>query len=75
MAHKPSVKDPLAARKLSGTNQSEFWGRFSVTQSGGSRYESGRKIPVPTALLMQLYFDGTITDADLENVKKKINKR
>jgi len=29
-------------RKTSGMNQQAFWTRFGITQSGGSRYESGR---------------------------------
>jgi hypothetical protein len=28
-------------------NQAEFWGRLEVTQSGGSRYEHGRPMPLP----------------------------
>ena len=26
-------------------NQTQFWSRVGVTQSGGSRYESGRNVP------------------------------
>lgn len=33
--------DVQAHRKKLGLNQSEFWSRINVTQSGGSRYESG----------------------------------
>ena len=29
-------------RVKAGLNQSQFWSRIGVTQSGGSRYESGR---------------------------------
>ncbi|KAI5915569.1 DNA-binding transcriptional regulator [Thauera sp. 2A1] len=43
-------------RKKLGLNQSEFWGRISVTQSGGSRYESGRNIPKPVQLLLHLTY-------------------
>lgn len=32
-------------RKKSGLNQTAFWGAIRVTQSGGSRYESGLAIP------------------------------
>ena len=36
----------LAYRKELAINQLDFWSRVFVTQSGGSRYESGsRKIP------------------------------
>lgn len=43
-------------RKKLGLNQSEFWSRISVTQSGGSRYESGRNIPKPVQLLLHLTY-------------------
>lgn len=33
-------------------SQSEFWGQFGMTQSGGSRYESGRVIPKPIRTLI-----------------------
>ena len=46
----------LAYRKKLGINQSDFWSRVSVTQSGGSRYESGRKIPRPVQLLLHFSF-------------------
>lgn len=42
-------------RKL-GVNQSVFWSRIRVTQSGGSRYESGRKLPHPVQLLLHLAY-------------------
>lgn len=35
-------------------NQSQFWRRFGTTQSGGSRYESGRKPPGPVRILLAL---------------------
>lgn len=35
-------------------NQQEFWARIGVTQSGGSRYESGRKMPKPVRELLRL---------------------
>lgn len=40
-------------RKL-GLNQREFWGKIGVTQSGGSRYESGRSMPRPVRELLRL---------------------
>jgi transcriptional regulator with XRE-family HTH domain len=35
-------------------NQQEFWSRVGVTQSGGSRYESGRSMPKPVRELLRL---------------------
>lgn len=39
--------DVREIREALGMNQSQFWGALGVTQSGGSRYESGRRIPKP----------------------------
>lgn len=54
------IKEYRRKHKL---NQSEFWSRVGVTQSGGSRYESGRSIPRPVQLLLQLAY-GTPKQAD-----------
>lgn len=43
-------------RRKCGMNQSEFWARFMTTQSGGSRYESGRDIPGPVQVLLNIAF-------------------
>jgi transcriptional regulator with XRE-family HTH domain len=59
-------KDPQSYRKVLGESQAAFWQRFGVTQSGGSRYESGRTIPRPVRLLMTLYASGTLSDEDLK---------
>lgn len=45
-----------AFRQKRGMNQSQFWGRVGVTQSGGSRYESERNIPVPVQLLLHIAY-------------------
>ena len=52
-----------AVRVKRGENQSQFWGRLGVTQSGGSRYESGRTIPKPVQLLLQVAY-GTDKQAE-----------
>lgn len=51
-----SGEDVLAARKKLMLNQAAFWGPIGVTQSGGSRYESGRNIPKPVQLLLHLAY-------------------
>lgn len=51
-------------RKL-GLNQSEFWSQIGVTQSGGSRYESGRNIPKPVQLLLHLAYGTEKQSQDL----------
>lgn len=58
-------------RRLAGLNQSEFWSRIGVTQSGGSRYESGRSIPKPVRLLLTLaYGSGAESAAALSNLRR-----
>ena len=48
--------NPLELRASLGINQSEFWAKVGVTQSGGSRYENGRNPPVPVQRLLYLVF-------------------
>ena len=60
------------ARKAEGLNQSAFWSRFGVTQSGGSRYESCRSIPRPTAMLIWLRQTNRISDKDLAEALKAV---
>lgn len=61
-------------RKQSGLNQSVYWKRFGVTQSGGSRYETGRNIPASTAMLIWLFESGRIAEQDLADALKAIKK-
>ena len=53
-------------RKL-GMNQSEFWGKLGITQSGGSRYESGRDMPWAVGQLLRLMY---IERVDLHRIKR-----
>jgi len=46
-------------------SQEKFWGRFGVTQSSGSRFETGLGIPPPVAILVKLYVEGKLSDGDL----------
>jgi hypothetical protein len=46
-------------------SQEKFWGRFGVTQSSGSRFETGLSIPAPVAILLKLYANGVLSDGDL----------
>jgi DNA-binding transcriptional regulator YiaG len=48
--------DPRKLRESLELNQAEFWGRVEVTQSGGSRYESGRAMPGPVRRLLGLVY-------------------
>ena len=44
------------ARLTKNLNQGQFWGAIGVTQSGGSRYESGRTIPAPVQKLLLIAY-------------------
>jgi transcriptional regulator with XRE-family HTH domain len=46
--------NPREIRQQLGLNQQEFWSRIGVTQSGGSRYESGRNMPRPVRELLRV---------------------
>lgn len=69
---KSPLTDLAAYRKSRGENQTEFWSRFGVTQSGGSRYESGREVPAPVAILVLAFADGLLDDAALEKLRKRV---
>jgi len=60
-----SGDDIRAYRRKHGLNQSEFWSRVGVTQSGGSRYESGRNIPRPVQILLHLTYGKDKQSADM----------
>ncbi len=62
---KSEVPNFASERKSLGLNQKDYWERYGVTQSGGSRYESGRPTPRPLAILMRLHKAGKITEMDL----------
>lgn len=55
--------NPVALREKLGLNQTDFWARVCVTQSGGSRYESGRKIPRAVQKLLVIAY-GTPKQAE-----------
>jgi hypothetical protein len=48
------IANPRDIRRKLRLNQLEFWSRIGVTQSGGSRYESGRSMPKPVRELLRL---------------------
>jgi len=62
-----NVSGPRAIRKQLGLNQSEFWMPIGVTQSGGSRYETGRSMPKSVRVLLHLVH---IERIDLSTLKK-----
>jgi len=60
--------NPKEIRRKLGLNQQEFWTKIGVTQSGGSRYESGREMPKPVQELLRLVH---VEKLDLTRVKKE----
>lgn len=46
----------LELRRKRGLTQVAFWAQIGVTQSGGSRYESGHPMPVQVAMLLHLAY-------------------
>ena len=59
--------DVREIRRKLGLNQSQFWSKIGVTQSGGSRYESGRNIPCSVQALLRLVH---VEQVDINKVKK-----
>lgn len=48
-------KDALAMRRRLGLSQALFWNRIGVTQSAGSRYETGtRRLWTPIQMLIEI---------------------
>ena len=61
-------------RKGLGLNQSQFWSHFRITQSGGSRYESGREIPDPVQILLNLAFGPAAKSAAIVEALRQIRQ-
>lgn len=59
-----------AERKKAGLNQTDFWGKYAVTQSGGCRYEAGRPVPQHLAILMYLEKSGRVNADDIAEAVK-----
>jgi transcriptional regulator with XRE-family HTH domain len=62
------IMNPRDIRRRLGLNQEQFWTKIGVTQSGGSRYESGREMPKPVRELLRLVH---VEQIDLSQVKKE----
>jgi len=61
------IANPREIRRKLGLNQHDFWSKVGVTQSGGSRYESGRNMPKPVRELVRLVH---IEQVDLAKIKR-----
>ncbi len=60
--------EPREIRRKLGLNQQQFWSKIGVTQSGGSRYESGRNMPRPVRELLRLVH---VEQVDIQRVKRE----
>lgn len=60
--------DARAIRRKLGLNQQQFWSQLGVTQSGGSRYESGRNMPRPVQHLLRLVH---VENIDIAKIKRE----
>lgn len=61
------IPNPREVRQKLNMNQQEFWSKVGVTQSGGSRYESGREMPKAVRELVRLVH---IDRIDLLKIKR-----
>ncbi|MBK9021971.1 MAG: helix-turn-helix transcriptional regulator [Sulfuritalea sp.] len=59
--------DARAIRNKMRMNQQQFWAKLGVTQSGGSRYESGRNMPRPVQQLLRLVH---VEQIDIQKIKR-----
>jgi transcriptional regulator with XRE-family HTH domain len=60
--------DVREIRRKLGLNQQQFWSKLGVTQSGGSRYESGRNIPRPVQQLLRLVH---VEQIDINKIRRE----
>jgi len=60
--------DAREIRRKLAMNQQQFWSKLGVTQSGGSRYESGRSMPRPVQQLLRLVH---VEQIDIAKVRKE----
>ena len=60
--------DAREIRRKLAMNQQQFWSKLGVTQSGGSRYESGRNMPRPVQQLLRLVH---VEQIDIAKVRRE----
>jgi predicted transcriptional regulator len=66
------IQNPRDLRKKLGLNQMDFWSQIGVTQSGGSRYESGRSMPKPVRELLRLVYVKQVSLASADGMDLRI---
>ncbi|OPB06980.1 MULTISPECIES: helix-turn-helix domain-containing protein [Pseudomonas] len=68
------VNEVIFFRTKKGMTQADFWAKFGVTQSSGSRIEKTGRMLVPLYMLLRLYCAGVIADDDLELEFERMGK-
>ena len=58
-----------------GETQTQFWQRFGVSQSCGSRIEKAGSAPLSVAMLVNLYVSGTVPDDLLQKAMFNCSRR
>ena len=71
LTQRQTGKDIRDLRNALNLNQSQFWGRIYVTQSGGSRYESGRGIPKSVQCLIAIAYG---QESEMKQLVEKLRK-
>ncbi|MDR3300089.1 MAG: transcriptional regulator [Candidatus Accumulibacter sp.] len=61
------IDEPRDIRRKLGLNQQQFWSSIGVTQSGGSRYESGRSMPRSVRELLRIVH---VEQVDIQRIKR-----
>lgn len=64
---KTQALDVRSLRLKRQLNQQQFWARIGVTQSAGSRYETGRNVPRPVQHLVRLVY---VEDIDIAKLQR-----
>ncbi|WP_374519265.1 helix-turn-helix domain-containing protein [Undibacterium squillarum] len=77
----PEKNPPLSGmnfrqlRLQRGETQTQFWQRFGVSQSCGSRIEKAGSAPLSVAMLVSLYVSGSVPEHLLQQVMDICSKR
>lgn len=69
------ISEILVLRDRLRESQTVFWARFGVNQRTASRFERGQALPNSLGILLRLYFDGVISDADLDRAYRRFRIR
>ena len=68
------LADVRALRRASGLSQTDFWRRYGVTQSAGSRFENGRAMSVSVQILVLLDAFGYVDKSKLVEAVKFVEE-